>query len=99
MSPNVPKSCCDHGPPEEIFDKPVVGGQSQEHPDDGGGGEGDQRVQMEQEARPVGRIHADHQEFAVGKVDDVHDAEDDREPKGHQGKEKAHQGLEGWHQE
>jgi hypothetical protein len=27
----------------------------------------------------------------VGKVDDVHHAEDDREAKGHQGKKKAHQ--------
>ncbi len=59
---------------------------------------------MKEKASPVGRVHADHEEFAMGEVDDVHDAEDDREPEGHQGKKKAHQdsledGIENDHTE
>ena len=46
---------------------------------------------MKKQAGPVGRIHSDHQKFAMGKVDDVHHPEDDGQAKGHQGKEKAHQ--------
>ena len=46
---------------------------------------------MKKHAGPVGRIHSDHQKFAMGEVDDVHHPEDDGQAKGHQGKEKAHQ--------
>jgi hypothetical protein len=46
---------------------------------------------MKKETCPVGRIHPDHQEFAVGEVDDVHHAKDDGQAKGDQGEEEAHQ--------
>jgi hypothetical protein len=46
---------------------------------------------MEKKAGPVGRIHSNHQKFAMGEVDDVHHPEDDGQPKGHQSEEKAHQ--------
>ena len=34
---------------------------------------------------PEGGEHADHQEFAVGEIDDIHDAPDEGEPDGDQG--------------
>jgi hypothetical protein len=46
---------------------------------------------MEKKAGPVGGIHPDHQEFTVGKIDNVHHAKDNGQPKGDQSKEKAHQ--------
>jgi hypothetical protein len=46
---------------------------------------------VQEQARPIGRIHANHQEFAMGKVDDVHHSEDDGETEGDQGKKKPHQ--------
>src|SRR5262249_51497705 len=33
-----------------------------------------------EEERPVCEVHAEHQELAVGEVDDAHDAEDQGEP-------------------
>jgi hypothetical protein len=46
---------------------------------------------VEKEACPVSGIHPDHQEFAVGKVDDVHHAKDNRETEGNQSEEETHQ--------
>jgi hypothetical protein len=46
---------------------------------------------MEDETRPVGRVHPNHQEFSMSEIDDVHDPKDDGQTKGNQRKEKAHQ--------
>jgi hypothetical protein len=46
---------------------------------------------VEEKACPVSRIHSDHQELTVGKVDDVHHAKDDSEAEGNQSKKQAHQ--------
>ena len=46
---------------------------------------------MKKHAGPIGRIHSDHQKFAMGEVDDVHHPEDDGQTKGHKGEKKAHQ--------
>jgi len=38
-----------------------------------------------------GEIHAEHQEFALGEIDDAHDAEDDPEPDAHQAVDRSQQ--------
>ncbi len=50
--------------------------------------QGIDRKEREQEER---RIHRDHQEFAMGEVDDVHQPEDQRAPYGNQSVEQPHQ--------
>jgi hypothetical protein len=34
-------------------------------------------------------VHADHQKFAVGEIDDIHHTENDGQPQGHQGQDHA----------
>ena len=52
------------------------------------GQQGVDREECEQEER---RIHRDHQEFAVGEIHDVHQAEDQREADGDETVEQAHE--------
>jgi len=41
--------------------------------------------------KPKRDIHGDHQKFAVGKIDDVHHAENNRQPQCHNGQDHAEQ--------
>jgi hypothetical protein len=49
------------------------------------------RVKTQQVHRPVGGVHAQHDEGPVGKVDHLHDTEDERQPDGHQTVDPAYQ--------
>ena len=50
-----------------------------------------QRIDREEREQEERRVHRDHQEFAVGEVHDVHQAEDQREADGDQPVEQPHQ--------
>ena len=45
---------------------------------------GEDRIDMQRSEEHEGRIHRQHGEFAVGEIDDAHDAEDHRQPERHQ---------------
>ena len=66
--------------------------------DGGGNGQAEQRVHARGLGRQKPRVHADHQELAVGEVDDVHHPEDDGQAQGHQGENHAdqHPRHDGW---
>ena len=50
-----------------------------------------QRIDREEHEQEERRVHRDHQEFAVGEIHDVHQAEDQREAYGDQPVEQPHQ--------
>jgi hypothetical protein len=54
--------------------------------------QGIDREEREQKER---RIHRDHQKFAMGEIDDIHQAEDQRQPHGDQAVEQPHQKAAG----
>ena len=85
------------GPRSRILDEPVVAEDPQNEADDGGNRQAEQRVHARGLGRQKPGVHADHQEFAVGEIDDVHDPEDDGQAQGHQGQHHADQqtGYEG----
>ena len=52
--------------------------------------DGQQRIEPEAGAEPPGGEHPEHEELAVGEVDHLHEAPDDRQPHGDEGVEKPH---------
>ena len=77
--------------PDEMLDQVLLG----DGPDEEEGGGYDQerniRVDLEVMEDPEGEVHGEHQEFAVGEVDHVHDPEDQSEADAHQGINPAHE--------
>src|SRR3984893_5811728 len=52
---------------------------------------GQQRIEREEREQEERRIHRDHQEFAMGEIDHIHQAEDQREPDRDQAVKQPHQ--------
>ena len=51
----------------------------------------DERVDLQQREEEVGRVHPQHQQVAVGEVDDAHHAEDDGQADADEGVDAADQ--------
>ncbi len=74
----------DHGAAQDVGHETPVAGNAQQKSHQGGQGQGQQRVDAQQLGGQKRGVHAVHQKLAVGEVDDVHHAEDDRKPQRHQ---------------
>src|SRR5665647_1313737 len=78
-----------HGGVEDGLDEPPVDGDPQDGHESDGDGQGHQGVQAEEGPHPEGCIHGQHEELAVGEVDDLHHPKDEGEAHGHQGEDEA----------
>jgi hypothetical protein len=80
-----------HGRAEDVADDAVVGGDTHEEEQRRAQGHRVQGVEAEQRPQPERRVHADHHELAVGEVDDLHEPEDEAQPRRDEGVNEPHQ--------
>ena len=76
---------------EDPADEAPVGRGPEREEQADGEGQRDERIEPPERPRPVAREHGDHQELAVGEVDDLHQPEDQRESGRDQRVDEAHE--------
>ena len=91
LQTECPQQLGNHGAPEQESDKTAVADDSQQKADHGGYRQSEQRIQSGGLGGQQAGVHADHEKFAVGKIDDIHHTEDDRQAQGHDGQHHAEQ--------
>ena len=74
----------DHRTPQQKLDESKIAGDAEQKPDGCGHGQGQQWVDTGRLCRQQTSVHANHEKFPMGKVDDIHYAEDDGQAQGHQ---------------
>ncbi len=77
------------GPLKTNLTKPEVADDTQQKTHQRGHRQREERVYAKTLGRQETRVHADHQKFAMGKIHNVHDTENDGQTQGHQGQDHA----------
>src|SRR2546426_11837676 len=81
----------EHGSAQDPPDEPVVDEQTEEGQEEDGEGQRDEGIELQEGPRPERGEHRAHEEFPVGEVDDLHEAEDQGESGGDQRVDESHQ--------
>ena len=89
MRPKVPEQLGDHGAAQQELDEARVADDPEHEADRRGHRQREERVEPRRLGGQQPGVHADHQELAVGEVDDVHHPEDDGEAQGDEGEDQA----------